>query len=382
MFAELQRDIHSIETYVLQLASSMYKRCPIMRMTSKGIQCSVVLVVITLASAPRRVTAHGETALGTSGGAINTIGANLSPAGTFNVGTRFDWRQFGEFSDVELRAFARRGEDVHMHAQEFSVALNFSWTFADDWAIDAMLPYNMFANFREGIIDGSGNTQIVTADFTHGLGDLLLLGRFRPLQIGDHSLVMVFGLKLPTGNTRQEDDSGERLGGHNQPGSGSIDVQLGAAYTWKLGAGALSADAIGFVRTEGAMSYQAGNSLHFDLAGSYPISFVTFVLELNGFLTERDIEADLILENTGAAGMYVSPGLIFQPAEGHAVFVSFSVPAVQSLGGIQNDERFRASFGYNFNFGAATRHRPPHDSPHHGHEHHHHDERHDGPPHH
>ncbi|MBI4511711.1 MAG: HAMP domain-containing histidine kinase [Deltaproteobacteria bacterium] len=101
-------------------------------------------------------------------------------------------------------------------------------------------------------------------------------------------------------------------------GGTPIDVFLDAHATWatlspvrrRLHAGfELSADAIVHVRTEGATNFQAGNMLQADVGASHSLGRVAPVLELNGLLSERDIEEEEILENSGLVTLYVSPGV-------------------------------------------------------------------------
>lgn len=311
------------------------------------------LAVVPSVLVPGIARAHGETAArGGMNGAINTVGATMLPHGTWSAGLRLEARAYDEFTDEELLGFARAGEDVHMHSQEFSGFLYSSWAFTDDWALDLVLPVNAFRGFREGTLNDTGDAEIIRDDFSGGVGDLLLFSRYRLMHRDPHHAALLMGVKLPTGDTRQTDNRGQRIGAHNQPGSGSIDFQFGLAYTLELERWEVSADALAHIRTQGAMRYQAGNALQADLAVSYSLEVLAPVIELNGIWAQRDIEDGEALKNSGLRVLYVSPGLLVRLAHGHVMFATFQYPLLQPLPGIQNPERFRASIGYSFALGS------------------------------
>jgi len=310
-------------------------------------------VVALLLGAPSLAHAHGEVARGGgSANALNAMGGLVGPGWGF--GLRLELRQFEGFTDAQLSDFVLGGEDVHQHAQEVSAFANANVTILPDMDISFVLPFNAFLNFREAELDAMGNTRIVAADVSAGLGDLVAIGRYRIVHEGSNHLALVAGIKIPTGMNRETDNEGERLGAHNQPGSGSVDFQLGAAYTFAEGDFGLTADVIAHIRTEGVLGYQAGNMLQADLAISYRLGPVALVAELNYFVSENDIKYDEVLANTGINTLYVSPGVVVTIENQHALYATASIPIVQALPGIQNNEQVRASVGYSVSFGGQT----------------------------
>ncbi|MBN8616652.1 MAG: transporter [Deltaproteobacteria bacterium] len=346
-------------------------------------------LLASMAALPSSVHAHGETVRGGGAGGINTVGAIVTP-GILSGGLRLEVRQFDAFSEEMLLGYALEGEDVHQHAQELSGTLTASYALDASWCLNAALQVNAFRDFREATLDGPGVARVVRDDLSGGIGDLLLLTRVRPWHDDSHHVAILAGLKLPTGSTRETDDEGARQGAHNQPGSGSIDFQLGLAYSLVVDWFEIDADVVGHVRTEGAMSYQAGNMLQADVALSATVWQLTLVAELNFLVAERDVERDEVLRNSGITTLYASPGVVARLTSEHVLFASFSYPIYQDLPGIQNNELFRANLGYAFSAEVSRSHdgerRPTHDPfhpqddhppdrhPDHGHAH-------DGPPH-
>ena len=78
---------------------------------------------------------------------------------------------------------------------------------------------------------------INTRGNSSGFGDVSMLGQYgfhNNAQTGTSAAVL-FGFKAPTGSTNQRDANGELFEAEFQPGSGSWDALLGAAFTKRRG---------------------------------------------------------------------------------------------------------------------------------------------------
>ena len=344
-----------------------------------SVKQSLFLSLLLVIAISEEAAAHGETARG--GGSANAINAVGGEIGTgWTLGLRLEVRDFELFSDQQLTQFVEAGEDVHQHSQEMSAFISVNTAIHRDIDLTLVLPFNAFRDFREAELGEDGMPHIVEDDFSGGVGDMVVVGRYRFLQRNRHHLGLLGGIKIPTGMNRQTDNDGERLGTHNQPGSGSIDFQLGLGYNFSHGGFGLTANVLAHVRTAGVLGYHAGNLLQTDLALSYRLGPVGFVAELNYMISQRDVEYDEILLNTGIHTLYVSPGLMFSSRSGHTVFATASIPVFQDLPGIQNAERVRAGVGYFLSFGGdAGRERTRGDDEPHDHSHSHRPERHSHP---
>lgn len=304
--------------------------------------------------------AHGESVRGLGGVGNNTIGGEVAAGYAF--GLRYDRRSFALFPDQRLLDFQRmQREDVHQHAREESLFVSVSAGIGDTWDLSVQLPANRFTGFKDnGDQFALKNDTLSITDTSQGLGDLLLLGRFQAFKAGDQHLAVLGGIKLPTGNYRQRTNEGDIVGTHNQPGSGSVDFQLGLAYTGHLrDVVGISADAIARVNTEGAGNFRSGNSIQADLAvGLWPHAVAVPFIELNSIFQERDIEEDSVKNNSGVSSLFVSPGARMTVARGHVLFTTVSFPVWQHFPGIQNTEQFRVSVGYAVEIGerAAVTH--------------------------
>lgn len=329
----------------------------------------VRVAIVVSCVLPSTAFAHHEGLPGgTTAATLNAFPANVAPGWGF--GLRLSLRHFDGFGDSALLQYAAVGEDVHQHAQEGSVAIQGYTAITRDFSLSLSLPFNGYRNFREGELLEDGTTRLIVDDFSGGLGDLTLVGRWRVFEKVSHHVALLGGLELPTGTTRQTDNDGNRLGAHNQPGSGSVDFQLGGAYTFARGGLGLTIDVIGHIRTEGATNFRSGNMLQADVALSYQLGPVTLLAELSYFVSETDIEDGEPLVNSGVNSLFVSPGAVFTIREQHFVYLTASVPIVQALPGIQSTQVVGGSLGYQVGFGAeAEEHAHEPDSSVHSHPH-------------
>lgn len=315
-------------------------------------RCLLLAALVTSTLGSGRVRAHGESVRGVGGVGINTTGGEIVRG--FGLSARYDLRQYSLFSDSELMDWQRFGENVHQHAREQTLLLGFSAAWGERWDLTFLLQANRFSNFTD---NGDGyalaNRTLSRTDVSQGLGDMLTVGRVRLLARKDHHLAAIGGVKLPTGNVRQRTNQGEIVGTHNQPGSGSVDFQLGLAYTAHLADRiGITANAIARINTQGAGQFRSGNSIQADLAIGYrPHAVFVPSMELNAIFQQQDIERDEVKRNSGIMSVFVTPAVRVRLGRRHALSAGFSYPLWQKFRGISNDEMFRVSVGYGIALG-------------------------------
>ena len=266
--------------------------------------------------------------------------------------------------------FRNQGEDVHAHSQEDAAFLVLGFPVNKNMDITILAQYNRFKGFVDNGdeyatacfgLDNNGvptqnaqNPDCLSKTTTaQGLGDTLVLGRYRFYDHDDRQLAAVFGTILPTGTISRRTNNGDIIGTHNQPGSGAITIQGGLAYTAYLTSKiALDADIIARFPTMGAKQFRSGRSIQADAAISYNHNgFLVPVLEVNAISNESDIENDEVKKNSGGNVVYLSPGVTMQLKDMGSVYASVMYPVYQKLGGISNDEKWRFSLGWGYGFG-------------------------------
>lgn len=310
----------------------------------------IILAILTLT--PVDGWTHGEALTGFGSVGIFTTGAMTTEG--VGLSTLYFRRTYKQFTDQQLLDFRRqRGEDVHQHEREETLFLTLSVGLFRNWDLNFQLPYNRFSNFKDNSDEFAvRNNTISKTDASQGVSDLLILTRYRFWQENDQHVAALFGLKVPIGNYRQTTNQGDLVGTHNQPGSGSVDFQLGLAYTEHFqDIVGVSGDLIARVNTEGAGRFRSGNAVQADLAiGFLPHAVFQPFVELNGLVQERDIENDRIKKNSGVISLFVTPGMRFTIGGRHTFFGTISFPVWLEYPGIQNKEDYRISAGYGFGF--------------------------------
>ncbi|MBI3909867.1 MAG: hypothetical protein HY320_02925 [Armatimonadetes bacterium] len=182
---------------------------------------------------------------------------------------------------------------------------------------------------------------------TRGIGDLNLLWKHRfyafdALQDVERA-TWLLGVKLPTGEADVRDRLG-RLPRPLQPGSGSVDGIVGAAYSHVHFRRGLHAD-LAYRLTSEAGGFKFGDTLQYDVTWEYrilpqefPGAQVNAMLELNGLYSARNRMAGMRLKDSGGHVLFLSPGLQYITPDGSNVIeASVMVPIVRSLNGRQVD---------------------------------------------
>lgn len=175
---------------------------------------------------------------------------------------------------------------------------------------------------------------------TEGLGDLSLTGVVKILKEKNGFLGPVAGIKLPTGGTTEKNEAGEKVEPELQPGSGSIDPILGAAfqYTWKRFQ--INGNALYTIRTRGAQGFEFGN-----LFSTYV--YVDYLLNPQSKYLNTKIGLDTTLQNdqkqrsrsgpvadSGGTTWLLGPQISIQGNKHISVFGNILFPIYQNLGGI------------------------------------------------
>src|SRR5437764_12102100 len=209
------------------------------------------------------------------GGPIVTISASTLEAGHGAVAFLYEYLAFGGLGDADLIAAA--GKHIHAHSigtiQSASVGAAYGVT--DDFMVSARIPYVLRTDIREGHHEHlPGGIVSNTVDFrgdSSGIGDVTVLGQYRFLnnKATRTEAAFLFGVKAPTGATDRVDALGERFEAEFQPGSGSWDFLLGAAFTQRFGAWSFDANVLGVLVGTGTQDTKLGDRFLYNAAVSY-----------------------------------------------------------------------------------------------------------------
>lgn len=184
-----------------------------------------------------------------------------------------------------------------------------------------------------------------------GLGDLALTAKWRLFQRTARAETteasLLVGLELPTGPDDLR-DAGVRLPRSLQPGRGALGASLGGAFTRVHGRWLVNADlfASSFAEDEG---YRFGETLRADVGGHFRVSPAVYtssrqptlnaVLELNGRFSAEDEQDGASVPGTGAARVFLTPGLQWITGPVWLVEVAALLPVFTEArgGGLEDD---------------------------------------------
>ena len=193
--------------------------------------------------------------------------------------------------------------------------------------------------------------QSVSKDFTDdnsGIGDVNLLGRYRILSQKKKdplNLAVGLGVRIPTGKTDEEDDSGACLPGFLQTGSGSWDpiIELGAHKV--MGRHWVSGYFMYRMSTEGDLGdqdFERPDVFKYNFAYAWAVSHLLDVqMEMNGvYKTKAELEGRT-KDDTGGHMVYLTPGIHFKFCKKMHLDLCAPIAMYRDLNGTQLCEDYR-----------------------------------------
>jgi hypothetical protein len=319
------------------------------------------------------------------GGPIITIPATTLEEGHFAMAVWYEYVRLGGLNDADLLNAA--ASHIHAHSIKTieSAVATFAYGVTDDFMIALRAPINRRTDIREGHHSHGpeGNTVDFRGDST-GFGDVTALAQWRFLNnaVSQTQAAILFGVKAPTGTTNLYDQLGELFETEFQPGSGSWDWLLGAAFSQRFGNWSFDANVLYIGAGDGAQQTNLGNRFLYNTALSYrlfgatndarsarahaghvhkspvlkapaepprPTWALDAILEVNGEWHSKQKTAGEIDDNSGGNTVYLSPGLRAS-YDRFSSFISVGVPVVNNLNGLQSKPDYRVVSGMSFAF--------------------------------
>lgn len=354
------------------------------------------------AVAPCSAFAHhpGGTGNSSSAGPAITIPATTLEAGDVAAFIAYESIRLGGLRDQDLIAAAGRHDHAHSIGTIESTSFGAAFGVTDDLTVSLRLPYVRRTDIREGahshVPGGAALNSVTRRGDTAGLGDATVMGQWRFFNNGatGTGAALLFGVKLPTGETHRRDRAGARFETEFQPASGSLDAFVGLAGTQRFGAWSFDANVIYVFVNTGAQRTNLGDRFQYNAAVSYrlvgsiaprtvaggpPASYAHLghththadgtvhrhgpeaaqptapqftldgVLELNAEWHDRERVAGISNRSSGGNTVYLSPGLRASYAN-LSGFVSVGVPVVNHINGIQSKPSHRVVGGLALSF--------------------------------
>ena len=162
---------------------------------------------------------------------------------------------------------------------------------------------------------------------TEGFGDAVVGARVG-IMGGMRPLVATFGVKLPTGNSRDLSPGfGLVLDPMGQPGSGATDLLASAQYSWAALGASWSAALSRQQTTQSPLRYEYGDETIASLGAARRVAGpVTASLQVKAFHRARSRFLGRPLDSTGGTTLYLTPGLRAATVAGVSVYAAVPIP--------------------------------------------------------
>ncbi len=186
---------------------------------------------------------------------------------------------------------------------------------------------------------------------SEGIGDLQLTGIYRFLSQENSFLGPVIGIKFPTGQTSEKASDGDEFELEMQPGSGSFDYIVGAAFRYDIERFSIRGNSLYTFRTEGDHDFEFG-----DLFTSY--IFMNYLInpgchpfkirpgiDLNLQVENKQEEAGEEIEDSGSTTLFIGPALMLDVTDHVSLLGNVLFPAYQDMGGVHQERDFIINLG-------------------------------------
>ena len=337
-----------------------------------------------LLSAGTALAHHPSGATGGSSGPIVTEYADTLETGQKAFFVAHEYIDLSRLSDETLIETALEDRDVHSLGIIQSATLAVFYGVTDYLTIGASLPWIRRSEIFEGEVEGGGHhgeeaghgaeeeeaeveAEVEKLGTAEGIGDLWLSAQLRfyhDAQTGD-AFSVLGGVKLPTGSTGDKDLEGNTFEAEFQPGSGSVDFELGAAAIHPMGPWALHTSALYVFVQDGTQDVDLGDrflyngAVTYQLIGSEPDHHhhgaanqphdhgpsLDLVLELNGEWSEKEVDSGITDPDTGGNTVYLSPG-VRVASNGLTGFLSVGGAISNDYNGTQSEPDWRIVSGF------------------------------------
>ena len=260
-------------------------------------------------------------------------------------GSSFDLR-YEDITQDQPRAGSRRvavGELPRHHdevrTENRNLIATYRHSFASGWGVTVSAP--LVDREHQHIHNHRGTPIPEQWDFREA-GDARVLGRYQQALPGSEASprtgALVFGLKLPTGRTNIANDVGAVAERSLQPGTGTTDLVLGAAFHQQLApeGGSWFAQAQVQHALHAHDNYKPGTQFMVDLGYAHPVSdHWSLMLQLNMQSKGRDSGSEAEPEDSGGRFVHLSPGVSWKASDALRLYAFYQLPVYQYVNGVQ-----------------------------------------------
>ena len=282
-----------------------------------------------------------------SGSMLNPPTASTLGKGRVAAGFAFHALRYNAIPAGDAHELHDAGRDVHGKNHEEAYNLHAGYGVTED--IDLFLVMPLVSKTSIQIED---HDRLGRGERASGLGDMRLLGKYRFWKTGVDA-ALITGIKFPTGETSDKDQSGSKFEPEQQPGSGSWDGEFGLAVSRSFQHRFSLATSFQYtLRGEGAQGRKPGDVFRYNLGAGYALRELGahpnlhLVLELNNEWALRDhSRSERYVLDSGGTSVFVSPGILAQLSDHLSVFWALPIPVFQNLGGEHEELKYEMLTG-------------------------------------
>lgn len=241
-----------------------------------------------------------------------------------------DWK---EMPAEEAHELHHDGHHVHDKQHEEIIHTVLTAHINERLSVEADIPY-----VKRHYIEIDSHANLGKNETSQGLGDIVLTGDYRFINDDKKTVGVIAGLKLPSGETKENNSFNVLIEPELQPGTGSLDYIAGLSGSYHPGSLDFSSTAIYIYRTEGEQDFRAGDLFSMTFYGGKTfdikdkLSLKTGLI-LNNQLEKKQNNAGGPVKDSGGYTMLVGPQLSVAYDFASLEF-SYLRPAIQNLGGV------------------------------------------------
>ena len=264
--------------------------------------------------------------------------------------------------DVTLaRELGEEGHDTHDKTTDEFYHFGLGANFWERFSLLAELPYVVRHDLNAEPLEESDDPDVPVEDHlgesrtSEGFGDLNVTGIVKLLKRDNNFIGPLAGIKFPTGVTSNK-TQGEKFEPEMQPGSGSWDPSMGAAFSYQIERVALHGNVIYVIRTRGAQGFRFGDLFSTYLYADYMLNpenkyfntRIGFDTTLQNEQKQRSREGRV--DDSGGTTWLLGPEVSVRGNSYVSIFGNFLFPILQDLGGVHQHLQFIWNAGVKISF--------------------------------
>jgi len=273
----------------------------------------------------------------------NNIGLPILEKGIMQVGISYDYNNLNTLNEG-----SKELDDRNRLRITHAVLVNLGYSITNNLSIEVLFPW---VNQRRKILTNNALSQ------SSGIGDAILLTRYKLLDKKDWSFSVGGGLKFTTGATDKKNNLGIVLNADLQPGSNALDAIFltSVSKQFDFRKSLTFSSRLTYRKTGVNYEYQKVNKYKFGDETQFFVSaadqFLVFNQMVNSSLTlkYRHVLKDEInsqeISNTGGQWVFFSPSLSLSIIENVNFSTSLELPIYSKVEGIQLTPTYRFNVG-------------------------------------